>query len=220
MKVLALETATRVCGAALVEGGAVLAAAEVDGTHVHAERILGLIDAVVRDQGGIGAIGAIAVSLGPGSFTGLRIGVSVAKGLAYGGDRVLVGVPTLEALMERARNESRILGAGEQLVALLQARRGEYYVAEEGRPGVRVLPAAIVREDYVRGGFRLTGDVELLGPGADQRAVEPPVRRCAAGTVGLLGERLILHGRRDDVRTLEPQYTLEFLLKPDLTERT
>lgn len=220
MKVLALETATRVCGVALVEGGTILASREVDEKHVHAERLMGLIEEATGDQGGIGAIGAVAVSLGPGSFTGLRIGVSVAKGLAYGGEIALVGVPTLEALIERARALSTSVKPGEKIVALLQARRGEYYVAEEGNPEVHVMPAAKISDAYSREGIILTGDCEALGPAAELRFVESAVRRCSAESVGILGERMILEGKRDDVRTLEPRYTLEFLLNPALTERT
>jgi len=220
MRVLALETATRVCGVALVEGGTILASKEVDEKHVHAERLMGLIDEVTRDQSGIGAIGAVAVSLGPGSFTGLRIGVSVAKGIAYGSEIALVGVPTLDALIERARVLSTIVKPGDKIVALLQARRGEYYVAEEGNPEVHVMPAAKISNAYSRHGIILTGDCDTLGPATELRAVELAVRRCSAESVGILGERMILEGKRDDVRTLEPLYTLEFLLNPDLTERT
>jgi tRNA threonylcarbamoyladenosine biosynthesis protein TsaB len=181
---------------------------------------MGLIEGVMRNHGGLQAVGAIAVSLGPGSFTGLRIGVSVAKGLAYGGEIALIGVPTLDALIERTRMQSKVVRPGEKIVALLQARRGEFYVAEEGNTGVRVLSAVKVAEAYSRDGFIMTGDCETLGPDGPRRAVELPVRRCSAESVGIVGERMILEGKRDDIRTLEPRYTLEFLLNPDLTERT
>ncbi len=220
MTILAIETATRVCGAALIRDGVVVREDVLDEKHVHAERLMDLVGNVVRDDGGISAVEAVAVSIGPGSFTGLRIGVSVAKGLVFGTPRVLVGVPTLGALIARARRESAAVGPGDVLVAALQARRGEYFVACEGRPGVVIRRAPDIVEDLPSSRVILTGEIDHLPLAPGWRSVEPALRRCRAASVGLLGEAMIREGRRDDAGTLEPAYALEFFLNEDTTERT
>ncbi len=220
MTTLAIETATRMCGAAFIQDGRVISREEVDEKNVHAERLMDLIATVLRDHGGIGAVDAVAVSIGPGSFTGLRIGVSVAKGLVFGTGRTLVGVPTLTALISRARKESRIVMQGDTIVALLQARKGEYFLAREGSDEVEIRRAARIASTPVPDNTVLTGDLAQVPLRPGQRCVEDSIRRCSASAVGLLGERLIAEGKHDDVGKLEPLYALEFFLNADLTERT
>ena len=219
MTLLAIETATRICGAAFLHDGTVLAEKEVDEKNVHAERLMGLIEDVLRDHGGLKAVDAIAVSIGPGSFTGLRIGVSVAKGLAYGGDKIIVGVPTLGALIERARRGSAIIRPSDTLVGLLQARKGEFFVAREGADEVRVVRGETIVAEGSAGNIVLTGDVESLGLSSNLPIVEKSLRSCSAATLGLIGERMIRAGKRDNIETLEPHYMLEFFLNVHTMER-
>jgi len=118
---LALETATAVTSVALFRGDALLAEVETsDGTA--AETLMVGIDDVLAGNGFVPAqLDAIAVSIGPGSFTGLRVGLATAKGLAFGTRAPLIPVPTLAALADAAQ-------AGElPVLALLDARRGEMY---------------------------------------------------------------------------------------------
>ena len=83
--ILAIETATDVCGAALVHGGRVVAHRTVSEKNIHSEKLLSMIDDVLLDAALVlKDVDAIAVSIGPGSFTGLRIGLSTAKGLGSG----------------------------------------------------------------------------------------------------------------------------------------
>ncbi|HTX98881.1 MAG TPA: tRNA (adenosine(37)-N6)-threonylcarbamoyltransferase complex dimerization subunit type 1 TsaB [Bacteroidota bacterium] len=220
MNILAIETATRICGVAFVRDGKVVASDEVDQANVHAERLLDLIVGVLRDHGGIQSVEGVAVSIGPGSFTGLRIGVSAAKGLVYGTGRILVGVPTLTALIARARSESRALTPEDRIVALLPARRGEYFFAREGNNEIEIRRAAQIAEDLAVDHVVLTGQFDQLPLSPGQRVIEPPLRRCSAAMVGIIGDRLIREGKRDDVAKLEPQYSLEFFLNADMTERT
>ena len=219
MNLLAIETATRICGAAFVHDGAVLAEKEVDEKNVHAERLMELIEYVLQGHGGLKAVDAIAVSIGPGSFTGLRIGVSVAKGLAYGGDKLVVGVPTLGALIERARRGSSIVRPSDTLVGLLQARKGEFFVAREGSDEIRVVRGETIATEGSTGNMVLTGDVESLAIFSTLPVVEKSLRSCNAGTLGLIGERMIRAGKRDNIETLEPHYMLEFFLNVHTMER-
>jgi tRNA threonylcarbamoyladenosine biosynthesis protein TsaB len=122
MRLLALDTATEACSVALLTGDEVFGHFEEVGRG-HAERILGMVDAVLSEAGLVlGMLDGITASVGPGAFTGVRICVSVAQGLAFGADLPVVAVTTLEALALQA------LAAGaDQAMACLDARMGEVY---------------------------------------------------------------------------------------------
>ena len=124
---LALETATDVCSVALAYGGNMVAALSLRRPRAHAENLLPLTREALR-AGGVraDALEVVAVSMGPGSYTGLRIGVSTAKGLAEAAGAALVGVPTLEALAARLAPQA---DAGDLVCATLDARRDEVYAA-------------------------------------------------------------------------------------------
>lgn len=124
---IAIETATQVCGVALWQDGRVVAEAHLHRPRMHAEHLAPLIRNVLdrTDQQPVD-LGAVAVSMGPGSYTGLRIGVSTAKGLARAVNAEVVGVPTLEAL---AASALPYVTPGDVLCPLLDARRDEVYAA-------------------------------------------------------------------------------------------
>ena len=123
MRVLAVDTTTARGGAALVSDEGVLAEARVRTTDGHSRWLLGAVEALLCGVG-IAAqeLDAFAVSIGPGSFTGLRVGLSSVQGLALASGRPCVGLSALELLARSA------LGAGEALVAVMDAFRGECYV--------------------------------------------------------------------------------------------
>jgi tRNA threonylcarbamoyladenosine biosynthesis protein TsaB len=130
VKLLALDTATEACSAALWIDGAVTSRDELLGRG-HAERILPMIDELLAEAGlSLAALDAIAFGRGPGAFTGVRIAVSIAQGLAFGAGLPAVPVSDLAALgaraLDRARAERGAPGAAEALVAL-DARMGEVY---------------------------------------------------------------------------------------------
>jgi len=226
VKILGIETATAVCGAALVSDGVVLASREVRERNVHAERLLRFVSEVL-EEGRLapGVLDAVAVSVGPGSFTGLRIGLSTAKGLVYATGVPLVGVPTLEALATRLARSGEVREGW--ILAALEARRDEVYVQIFRAEGERLERAGDVRDlamsaliDYVSGrSVVVTGEgaekaAEALLAGGIPCALAPAaLRQCTAGDVALLGERLARAGRHADPVTLEPQYIKEFFLK-------
>lgn len=124
MKVLAIDTATEACSVALLDGNDVTMRF-IEVGRGHADEVLGMVDAVLRESGvGLRELDGIAASIGPGSFTGVRICVSVAQGLAFGAGLPVVGVTTLEALAAQARR-----AGGEAVLACLDARMGEVYWA-------------------------------------------------------------------------------------------
>lgn len=140
MRILAFDTATWTCSVALVRDGLVLAERSERTGASHAGTLPRLVDAVLRMaserlEGG----DAVAVSIGPGSFTGLRIGLSFAKGLGFAAGLRLVGVPTLDALALAAPPwEGR-------LCAALDARKQEIYAAVYEQIGGRVVRLGVPR---------------------------------------------------------------------------
>jgi tRNA threonylcarbamoyladenosine biosynthesis protein TsaB len=129
--ILCLETATSVCSVALNNGTDTLALRECKGQNEHSEKITIFIDEILNEAGiKYNQLDAIAVSKGPGSYTGLRIGVSTAKGICYAADRPLMAIDTLHAMAYGIIDK---LGAQLQpydlLVPMIDARRMEVYCA-------------------------------------------------------------------------------------------
>ena len=223
MSVLGIETATSVCAAALVTEGRVTAESLLDAGRVHAERLMGQIVQVLGESGA-GGLDGVAVSIGPGSFTGLRIGVSVAKGLVLARNIPLAAVPTLEALALHAA-ETDALAPGTRLLAALDARRDEVYCQAFDVTPAGPVPAGEPR-DAALGALRgelggaawaVTGDAaakiaEAFGSGSAIRPVSARARLCSAAAVARIGERLLAAGKAEDAAALEPRYIKEFFL--------
>ena len=132
MKILALETAAKAVSAAITGDGKVLASAYQDTGLTHSRTLMPLVELLLKNTGmALADLDAVAVSAGPGSFTGVRIGVSAAKGLAWAADKPCVAVSTLAAL---ARNVAFCDGL---VVCAMDARRQQVYNAVfEARDGV------------------------------------------------------------------------------------
>lgn len=121
---LALETSGTVGSVALVTPDRCVAELIIEASQTHAQQLLPAIDQLLREiQIDWPRIDAIAVSLGPGSFTGLRIGLSTAKGLSFAAGKPLIGVPSLDALASQG------MGQGLPICALVDARKKEVYAA-------------------------------------------------------------------------------------------
>ena len=127
--ILYIETATDVCSVALSRGAEVIGLKEEAGGNNHAKHLLPFVDEVLK-QGGctVSDLNGVAVSVGPGSYTGLRIGVSTAKGIAYTAGIPVMAVGTLESIAQGAR-ESWTDASAEplQIVPMLDARRMEVF---------------------------------------------------------------------------------------------
>jgi tRNA threonylcarbamoyladenosine biosynthesis protein TsaB len=148
MRILALDAATEACSVALLSSDGALGAAEVLGRHEesgksHAQQILGMIEAILAEAGTtLAALDALAASIGPGSFTGVRVSVSVAQGLAFGANLPIVPVTTLETLALQA-----VRDGADRVLSCLDARMGEVYWAcfsADAERGVAPLGAAAV----------------------------------------------------------------------------
>ena len=163
MLILALESSAKAASAALYEGESLLGLSLMHCGLTHSETLLPMAEELLRRSGkSMAEVGLVAVARGPGSFTGIRIGVATAKGLCWGGDKPCCGVSTLEAMAwQGAHLEGRLL------CCVMDARRSQVYNglfrAEGGRP-VRL------REDRALSLDELLPELDespvLLGDGA------------------------------------------------------
>ena len=124
MKILALETSAKAVSAAVVEDGKVLCSGYQDTGLTHSRTLMPIVEGILKNTDlSIADCDVIAVAAGPGSFTGIRIGVAAAKGLAFGADKPAVGVSTLAAM---ARNVAHVDGL---VICAMDARRQQIYNA-------------------------------------------------------------------------------------------
>lgn len=125
MKVLALDTATAACSVAVWCDGAIRANGYATMDRGHAEALMPMVERTMDAAGlAYSELDLLAATVGPGTFTGLRVGLAAARGLALATRLPIVGVTTLEALAHGVARESR---AGRPVMAVLDARRGEVY---------------------------------------------------------------------------------------------
>jgi len=219
---LAIESATRVASVALLRGDRLLGErASLPGQH-HAERLLPMLDELLGEQGTpLAQVDAFAVSIGPGSFTSLRIGLASVKGLAFGSDRPVAAVSTLEALAWSAKQRADALpGTSGLWVPLLDAGRGEVYAAAYRIVGASLEPvlgesvhapedlARQMREPgiWVGEGAVLFGEELERAAGAPMRSETPPCSWPRAAAVGWLGARILAHGGGEPAASLVPRY--------------
>ncbi len=216
MLLLALETATERASVAVLEGERLLAAESPPGAPTRSDALLPAIDRTMREAGvKVADLGGYAVAIGPGSFTGLRVGIATVKGLALPGGEPVAAVPTLAA-MARQAGEPRPY----PVVAVLDARRGEIYAAAypagpgfeplvaEGLYGPGELAARLPPD------ARMLGDVDAFRAGIGfDGAGGPPARPLAetdgaslAMHVGVIGGRALAAGRGVGAAALVPRY--------------
>ena len=195
MNLLAVDTATTSCAVAILKDGHLLAETVYTAGKTHSRHLMSLIDRALTQCGmGVDAIGTIAVTRGPGTFTGLRIGLSTVKGLAGATGARVVGVNSLAALALPLGPTAR------PVVAMVDARRGEVYHARfrcDGAIPQQENPVAVDRPEKVSD--MLPDDALIVGSGAvlyrDLFAARSPVRFAGAlqhtiraASVGLLGQ--------------------------------
>lgn len=215
VRVLGIETATRIGSVGIVDDDKTLAARCLGETASHAVSLLQLVQKALADAGlRVVDVDLFAVSIGPGSFTGLRVGLSVAKGLALAVGRPVVAVPTLEAF-------AHATGARPGTVwPVLDARKGEVYAAAYRTTTAGLVCARapmVVRPDVLV--ESIAPPCVLVGEGADAyadvvrrrwgTAVEflPHASLPPVGTsVARLGRERFLRAGADLLSEIEPQY--------------
>jgi len=208
MRVLAVETSTLAGGVALLDGDRIVGECLLDVRATHSERLMPAIDRTLSDAGWrIDDVGGLAVAVGPGSFTGLRIGLSTVKGLALARAIPIAAVPTLDAMA------AGLPFASLPVCPVIEARRGEVYASLYRWQGHAMrrewdwlaLPPGDLAE-------RFTEPVILLGDGA--AAIRSPYARLAPAArrmsspscVAQLGAERLARGEVVGVAALVPLY--------------
>ena len=227
--ILSIETASLACSVALFQGEEPIAHRhEVDATYIHAERLLPLIDQVLVEAGKTHQdLQSVVVSAGPGSYTGLRIGVATAKGLCHALGIPLIAMDTLESLSYQAKR--LVAEPCDAIICVLDARRDEVYTATFGSTGANWSKVSSTRALVLEAGASLQqlfpyaaqgkkvvviGDAawktkDLLGePASDWTFIQEYPQALDAGTSAALK-----YASKDfeDVAYFEPRYLKEFI---------
>ncbi len=206
--ILSIESGTNICSVGVAKGGETVALRTSDNGRDHARMVAQFADEVIAEAGiRPQDLAAVAVSMGPGSYTGLRIGVSFAKGLCYGLSIPLIGVGSLEALARGAINiqpEGNVL----PLRAMIDARRMEVYTQlfdHEGDAVSEVAAEVVDETTYKEEHVVIFGDgaakCKEFMPYADMIEVVPSSR-----WVGEVAHEKYLRKEFEDVAYFEPFY--------------
>jgi tRNA threonylcarbamoyladenosine biosynthesis protein TsaB len=214
MRLLGVESATLSGGVALLDGDRLLGEITLNIALTHSERLMSAVDRLLADCGLAPAdLDGLAVSVGPGSFTGLRVGIATVKALAMALDLPVAAVPTLDALA------SRLPFADAPVCPILDARKGEVYLSL-----YRWRDGGMAREwDYLAlppelAAARLDAPVILLGDGieacrpwldrlgADARVAPAAQRMPSAASVAVLGRAALSAGEGVGADSLAPLY--------------
>jgi tRNA threonylcarbamoyladenosine biosynthesis protein TsaB len=219
MLVLALDTATRPGSCALARDGVILREHAGNGTVSHAARLPGELMTLLDSTGlRLPDIDAFAVATGPGSFTGLRVGIATMQGLAFAASKPLFGISALDAL-------ARIVGPAPRVAAWIDAWRGDVFAGlyEDGRPvhaptvgrprelvaQLHDLPAVFVGDGVEA---HLGAVSQLLTPG--RHALASPLAPPAAGAVALLAMKAADAGHRPTAEMIRPLYVRRTEVEP------
>jgi tRNA threonylcarbamoyladenosine biosynthesis protein TsaB len=218
--ILSIDTSTRGCSVGLHQDGQLVANYDLLAEKSSSGMLTSLIRDVVHHAGfALADVDAYAVAKGPGSYTGLRIGVSTAKGLCFALDKPLIAINTLEAMALQLRG---LYATDTLLCPLLDARRMEVYGAIFDQNGDWVMPTqAIVIDDSSFGEWLATHPIVFFGDGAakcqpvlghhSNALFTPFLVHPSAKTVGQLATEAFQNQQFEDVAAFEPFYLKDFM---------
>lgn len=217
--ILSIETATQVCSVTLSKGKEIICCLESEEKNAHSRVLNALIDRLFKESGTtLTQLSAIAVSKGPGSYTGLRIGVSTAKGFCYAKDLPLIGINTLEGMSYGMKH---LVDSNKPtlLVPMIDARRMEVYMAlyDQNLQPVKETTAEIIHADS----FSEYRDYNLYlgGDGADKCksiVVDANIHflddfKASANFLLIPALEAFEAGRFEDTAYFEPFYLKDFI---------
>lgn len=206
LHILGIETSTRATSVAVVSDGKILSEVVRESPQTFSETLMPLVEEVIESSGAFNKIDAVAVSIGPGSFTGLRIGLATAKALAYAWRTKIIGVPTLAVLAENFPFA--------KVLPLVDAQKNRAYcqLFQNGEAlteaQVKPIDAAVVEAAQTGGEIFLCGDVlgKIKTLPDNVRLAPPHLKLPKAACVALRGKILLDAGHADNVMNLEPLY--------------
>lgn len=218
--ILSIETSTHVCSVSVWRNGKEMAVKETNEHNAHSKILTLMILGILRESEMSGKnIDAVAISKGPGSYTGLRIGVSVAKGLCYGWSKPLIAVDTIKA--QAAFFNKKFPVSGEELLCpVFDARRMEVYTALYTDDLTEVLPVqAMIIDKNSFDTFLKGRKIIFIGTGVEKcKTVLTCPNACfvenilpSSTGVALLAEEMFSRNMFADIAYFEPYYMKEFI---------
>jgi tRNA threonylcarbamoyladenosine biosynthesis protein TsaB len=220
--ILYLETATTVCSVALTKNNQLMGLRETTVSNSHSELLTVFIHEVLTESGiSFSEIDAVAVSKGPGSYTGLRIGVSTAKGICYALDKPLIAIGTLLAMARGAAQTYYAIDSKTLICPMLDARRMEVYYALFDHHLNVIKPdcAAIITENYFSD-ILTTKKLILLGDGAEKCMPlfnnHPNIKLISNFSISakymmLIASQYYYNNKFEDLAYFEPFYLKDFI---------
>lgn len=220
--ILLLETATDSCSVALSENSNIIAEKYINQPKAHASLLARYICDILQENNlTMEDCSAVAVSKGPGSYTGLRVGVSCAKGLCYGASKPLISVCTLATIAQMALDNNLYTGEGDFLIVpMIDARRMEVYTANFNSKGEQLTPVeAKILDETSYAAELAAGPVLFTGNGAEKfkelvgdnpNAFFAPQEPHAAGMRVIAANKLEA-GEFEDNAYFEPFYLKDFV---------
>ena len=169
--ILLIETATDSCSVALSRNSEIISEKFINEPKAHASVIGGYVtDILAENSISMADCSAVAVSKGPGSYTGLRVGVSIAKGLCYGAGKPLISVCTLATIAQMALDNNLYTGEGDfTIIPMIDARRMEVYTANFNSKGEQLTPVeARILDENSYAEELAAGPVLFTGNGAEK----------------------------------------------------
>lgn len=219
-RIILIETSTSLCSTALVEDGKVVCERISDEPRAHASKTAMFVSEMLSEKGlKVSDCDAVAVSKGPGSYTGLRVGVSTAKGLCFGAGVPMISVGTLDTLVWQALDGNMLPEDCRYIIPMIDARRMEVYTGIFTPDGKQVSPtvAQIIDADSFKDQLA-EGPVLFIGDGADKckdTLTSPNARfiQCCPKAASMMHPALeALEAKQfEDVAYFEPFYLKEFI---------
>ena len=219
-RIILIETSTPLCSTALVEDGKVVCERISDEPRAHASKTALFVSEMLSEKGlKVSDCDAVAVSKGPGSYTGLRVGVSTAKGLCFGAGIPMISVGTLDTLVWQALDGNMLPEGCRYIIPMIDARRMEVYTGIFTPDGKQISPtvAQIIDADSFKDQLA-EGPVLFIGDGADKckdTLASPNARfiQCCPKAASMMHPAIdALEVKRfEDVAYFEPFYLKEFI---------
>lgn len=219
-RIILIETSTSLCSTALVEDGKVVCERISDEPRAHASKTALFVSEMLSEKGlKVSDCDAVAVSKGPGSYTGLRVGVSTAKGLCFGAGIPMISFGTLDTLVWQALDGNMLPEGCRYIIPMIDARRMEVYTGIFTPDGKQISPtvAQIIDADSFKDQLA-EGPVLFIGDGADKckdTLTSPNARfiQCCPKAASMMHPVIdALEAKRfEDVAYFEPFYLKEFI---------
>jgi tRNA threonylcarbamoyladenosine biosynthesis protein TsaB len=228
MKIIAVETSTDICSVCVIANEKT-SQCEINLKQIHSEKIISLIDQCLKNLNmDLDEINAIGVSIGPGSFTGLRIGLSTVKGICFVKEKPIIAVPTLDALALKAAKFYEIFSnfclKEVNICPIIDAKQGDFYYGFYS-----IFDAKVVKlSEFKVGTFneilnQITKPTIFIGDGVNEikegqifeRAIllKGKLNQPEAYYVALIAVEKLQRGEFSDLNSLEPLYIKDFKIK-------